>query len=275
MKMALPILSADKEKIRIQSIPVHTIQPSPSQSRKNFSPVQLNQLAESIRQNGLLQPVVVRPCGVGRYELIAGERRLRACKLAGLEKIKAVIITADDEQAALLCLVENIQREQLHFFEEAEGYDRLIREHGLTQADLAAKLGRQQSTIANKLRLLRLSSETKELVIRNRLSERHARALLRLPDTESRRKALNKIIANDLNVRETDQMIRDMLEPGQPKQRIKGFYRNWQLVSNSIKTTVCKMRKFGAQIDYDMRDLGDSVQLSIVIPKAQNTNSHI
>ena len=146
----------------LTAIPVDAIRANPYQPRKYFSDESLAELANSIKLNGLLQPITVRQTGTGKYELIAGERRLRASKLAGLSEIKAIVVSnAIDQDIAMIALIENLQRENLHFFEEAEGYQSLIREHGFTQEQLAARLSKNQSTIANKLRILRLSRVVK------------------------------------------------------------------------------------------------------------------
>ena len=171
----------NEEKPGFEFIPVSAVYPNPYQPRKYFSQKSIQELADSIRQIGLLQPINVRRCGDGKYELIAGERRLRACKLAGLSYVKALITsTLSDQELASIAMIENLQRENLHFFEEAEGYQSLLREHGFTQEELAKKLSKNQSTIANKLRILKLTRNVKDKILTTGLSERHARALLRL-----------------------------------------------------------------------------------------------
>ena len=169
------------------------ISPNPFQPRQNFSPENLDELAQSIKTYGLLQPILVRR-HQGAYQLVAGERRLRACKLLGWQKIPAVIREVNDSAMAAMALIENLQRENLSYFEEAEGYQRLLDEFGLTQEVLAQRIGKSQSTIANKMRLLKLATSIQQKLLEAGLSERHARALLRLPDNESREKVLEKII---------------------------------------------------------------------------------
>ncbi|UZQ83009.1 ParB/RepB/Spo0J family partition protein [Thermoanaerobacter sp. RKWS2] len=172
----------------ISYLPIDSIRPSPYQPRKTFDIKNLQELSESIKVYGVLQPITVRMVGNNSYELVAGERRLKASKLAGLTEIPAIIVNAQDEDAAVLALIENLQREDLNFIEEAEGYYNLINDHHLTQEQLAKMLGKSQSTIANKLRILKLSKEIKEKLLENDLTERHARALLRLPDEELQKK---------------------------------------------------------------------------------------
>jgi ParB family chromosome partitioning protein len=197
---------------QMENIPIDMIKPNPYQPRKNISIKGLEELAQSIKQYGVIQPITVRRSSSGGYELIAGERRLRAAKMAGLDYICSIIIDTYEQDSAILAMIENLQRENLHFLEEAEGYASLIEDHGFTQEELAVKLGKNQSTIANKLRILRLSREIKEILIKAKLSERHARALLKLPDEKLQMQAVQEVIRNQLNVRDTEAVI-DNLNP--------------------------------------------------------------
>jgi ParB family chromosome partitioning protein len=165
----------------IINIPIDEIAPNPYQPRKDFSGSSLEELATSIKEYGVLQPVNVRKIGGKGYELVSGERRLRATRLAGMEVIPAVVIEVVEQDSAVIALIENLQREDLNFMEEAEGYHNLISDHGMTQEELAKKVGKKQSTIANKLRLLKLNNKIKKTILENELTERHARALLKLP----------------------------------------------------------------------------------------------
>lgn len=169
-------------KREVSSIPISKIKTNPYQPRKFFSENAIKELARSIREVGLLQPITLRSTASG-YELVAGERRLRACKMLGMKEISAIVVPNMREcEAALLAMIENLQREDLHFLEEAEGYQSLMRQHGLTQEELGRRLSKSQSCIANKVRLLRLPRSIKEKIISYQLTERHARALMRLPD---------------------------------------------------------------------------------------------
>jgi ParB family chromosome partitioning protein len=259
----------------IQELSIASIQPSPYQARRTFSSQALQELALSIRQHGLLQPISVRALPGGRYQLIAGERRLRACRLIGQASIRAVVLSVDEHQAALLCMVENLQREGLHFFEEAEGFASLIRVHGLTQEQVAERLGKQQSTIANKLRLLRLPQQVREIVIRCGLSERHARALLRLPNASMQLQIAQRIASEGLNVRATDTLVERILQELMPLDeadepasgRVRRAYGDWRLLNNAIKTSVNQMVTAGLPVQYFLRDAGDNMEILVLVPK--------
>lgn len=189
------------------------IEPNPEQPRRHFDPDALQALAASIRENGLLQPVAVRRGEGGVYQIIAGERRWRACRLAGLTEIPAVILDADDLQAAQLALIENLQREDLNPIEEAGGYQTLIDAFGLTQEDVAHRVGRSRPAIANALRLLTLSDDLRAMVEAGTLSAGHARTLLSIPDEKQRREAADYTVAHALTVRELEQYVKRLLAP--------------------------------------------------------------
>ncbi|HEY8416059.1 MAG TPA: ParB/RepB/Spo0J family partition protein, partial [Thermaerobacter sp.] len=203
----------------VRRVPVARILPNPFQPRRRFDPDSLAELAESIRQVGVLQPLLVRPRPEGGYELVAGERRLRAAEMAGLTEVPVVVRNLDDREAALIALVENLQREDLDFFEEAAAYQEMLSRFGLTQEQLAALLGKQQSTVANKLRLLRLPPTVRERIVAAGLSERHARALLRLESADEQEKVLEEVIARNLSVRETEELVTARLEGGRRPAR--------------------------------------------------------
>lgn len=181
-------------------VPVKLIIPNPNQPRKNFSQCELEGLASSIKHNGIIQPLVIRRSIDDKYELISGERRLRAAKLVGLETVPCIVMTACDEQSALYAIIENIQRDNLNFFEEAEAISKLSLIYNLSQQEIAKKLGKSQSSLSNKTRLLNISPELRSVITENSLTERHARALLRLKNDVDRLKALLYIIEKKLNV---------------------------------------------------------------------------
>ena len=193
---------------KISEIPIIKIRPNKAQPRKLFSEDELKSLSRSIAENGILQPVTVRKISATEYELVAGERRLRASALAGLKKVPCIIVKCTDKESAVYALLENLQRADLGIFEEARGISRLIRRYGLTQEQAAEKLGKTQSTIANKLRLLRLSSEEQEWIEKSGLSERHARALLKLDNENARRDVLSQVITEGLNVSQTEAALK-------------------------------------------------------------------
>ncbi len=188
------------------------IVPSKVQPRKHFDEFELKQLADSIAINGIIQPLAVRKTDVGKYEIIAGERRFRAAKEVGLRRIPCVIHTANEQTAAILSLTENLQRSNLSIFEEVKALDRLINYYGISQTEAAIKLGMAQSTLSNKLRLLNLSAEIQERITNSRLTERHARALLRVPPS-LREKTLDYIIANGLTLSQSEEYIEKILNP--------------------------------------------------------------
>ncbi len=200
------------EKNRIFQIPVDAIIPNPYQPRQTFDSLAIEELANSIREYGIIQPITVRRLSKDLYELVTGERRLRAAKSLARPTVPAMIVNITDNDSAVMALIENLQRKELGFFEEAEGYNRLIRDHGMTQEEVAAKTGKKQSTVANKLRILKLSPYLKKIVSDNKLTERHARALLRLPDEEMQWKALMQIVEKNMNVRAADEYIDALLE---------------------------------------------------------------
>lgn len=192
---------------------ISDIEPNPGQPRRHFDPEALQTLAESIRKNGLLQPVVVRRGENGLYQIIAGERRWRACRLAGLTEIPAVILDADDLRAAQLALIENLQREDLNPIEEASGYQTLIETFGLTQEEAAQRVGRSRPAVANSLRLLALSQDLRAMVEQGRLSAGHARALLAIPDENRRREAAEYAVEQGLTVRELERYVKKLTAP--------------------------------------------------------------
>ncbi|SHK04343.1 nucleoid occlusion protein [Tepidibacter formicigenes] len=258
---------------KVMEIPIDIIIPNPYQPRKTFSQAALHELSESIKVFGILQPITVRKISDSRYELVAGERRLRAAKLAGLKNIPAIINNLSDKSSAVLALIENLQREDLNFIEEALGYENLIKDHNFTQQQLAQNLGKNQSTIANKLRILRLSDDIKEKLIENNLTERHARALLKLPDDELRIQVLDTIIKNDLTVKKTEKIIKDILEdlanPKEPekRQKIKAAL-NFRIYLNTLKNAYNAIIDTGINANYKELDKGDHIEVVVKIPKS-------
>lgn len=214
----MPALKKRPQKARggIYILPVDEITPSPVQPRKHFDRDSLSELAASISQHGVLQPLTVR-ARKGKYELVAGERRLRAAKLAGLREVPCIMVSVNMEESNLIALVENLQRSDLDFLEEAEGISQLIRMFGMSQEEAARRIGKSQSAVANKLRLLRLPSDVLERMRESCLTERHGRTLLRLPTSEAQRTALDYIIENRLNVAAAEGYIEYLLTEPEPE----------------------------------------------------------
>lgn len=265
------------KKLEVEYIPIKFIRPNPYQPRNRFTNSSLEELAESIKSYGVLQPISVRKFNDESYELIAGERRLRASKLAGLETIPALVKEVMDSDSAMIALIENIQRENLNYLEEAESYHQLLQLHNLTQEQIAAKVGKTQSTIANKLRLLRLHTDVRKILLDNELSERHARALLRLPEEELQKEALNKIVAKKLNVKKSEDLIENIREKElinnhsekltkESRARVKSFI-NMRIYLNTIKNAYNEISKTGIDATYTENDMGDSIEIKIKIRK--------
>ncbi len=268
------VFTFKKEEKRILSIPVDLIIPNPHQPRTAFPDPDLRQLSESIRQNGLLQPISVRQRGE-RFELIAGERRLRAAKIAGLREIPCIVMEINERNSAILALVENIQRQDLGFFDEAAAIEKLITYYGMTQEDAAMKLGKAQSTIANKVRLLRLTPEERELILDNHLTERHARALLRLNHPEERMEVIHKIIKQHLNVERTELLIDQILGKNRERELFRKrsvLFRDVRLFVNTINKAVETMQAAGIAADAQKMQFEDYMEYRIRIPLLQGQN---
>lgn len=266
------------EQEQVEELPIHLIQASQYQPRVEFDEEDLDELAQSIAQHGVLQPVVVRKTEMG-YELIVGERRLRACRRLGLTTIPAIVRDYGDKQAAELALIENLQRKDLRLFEEAEGYKRLLDEFGLTQEELAARLGKTQSSIANKLRLLRLPPSVREIISREILSERHARALLRLESEEQQLKIVNQVVEQGLNVRQTEELVQQMLSGKSaekvPKERKRTFVlKDLRLFRNSIKSLTDTLKEGGLEVEIEERDGEDAFELLVIVRKPEGVREN-
>ncbi|ABR50860.1 parB-like partition protein [Alkaliphilus metalliredigens QYMF] len=260
---------------KMMEIAIDSVIPNPYQPRKTFSQVSLEELSQSIKAYGILQPISVRKIGEEKYELIAGERRLKAAKLARLVTIPAIINTHyNDKDAAVLAIIENLQREDLNFIEEAEGYANLIHDHEFTQQELAEHIGKNQSTIANKLRILRLRDDIKKMLIEHELTERHGRALLKLPDDELRMDILKKVIKYDYNVKKTEELIKEMLEDISSQKeeaqkvtkKIKSFF-NYRIYINTIKQAYDAIKEREESAEFSQVDKGDYIEVVVKIPK--------
>lgn len=260
--------SKNKANCQIQLISHDCILPNPNQPRVRFDYSELEGLASSIRTSGLLQPINVRPLDGGKFELISGERRLRAARMVGLTKLPCIVMDVNDSQSALFALIENVQRQNLDFFEEAEAIEKLTSEHGLTQEEISKKLGKAQSTLSNKLRLLRLPEEMRCRIASAGLSERHARALLQLPDNSARNRALDIIIDRHLNVSESERLVADILKrrKSPPRPQLKSF-KDMRIFINTLNHAVDAIRKAGIDADTAKSETDEYFEYVIRIAK--------
>ncbi len=257
--------------MQIRVIPVDRVSGSPYQPRTEFNEEELQDLAASIQRVGLIEPVVVRevPGEDEAYQLVVGERRLRACRMLGHESVMAVVRVADDRDVALMALTENMQRQDLHFIEEALAFRRILKEFELTQEQLAQDLGLKQSTISNKLRLLSLDEDILEEVRRAGVSERHARALLRLPDSSIQASVLSRAVKDGLSVRETEKLVDRTLRGQQPRRqaRMQGIIRDVRIFLNGLDQAVAAMNESGLKVDMTRTDRGDHYEVTILVAK--------
>lgn len=250
----------------VLSIEVSKILPNPSQPRKNFSEESIIKLAESIREYGIIQPLSVRYMGE-YYELVAGERRLRAAKELGLTHVPCILFDVSDSESAEISIIENLLRENLTMFEEAEAFRSLIDTYGLTQEQIARKIASSQSYVGNKLRLLRLTPSERKVILENNLTERHARALLRVTSEEERARLLNKIVKESLNVAKTEELI-DSVYSGEERERIPPAYKDVRSFHNAISRAIEMITNSGVKVK-QRRVEGDSyIEYTIVVPKS-------
>ena len=243
-------------------LPPKALRPNPQQPRKVFREEALSELAESIRRHGILQPLSVRRV-VGGYELIAGERRLRAGILAGLTEIPCIVMQMDEKESGLTALVENLQRQDLDFIEEARGISRVMEEYAMSQEQAAQLLGKSQSSVANKLRLLRHSPPVLEALRRENLTERHARALLKLPTEPEKLKAIDTVSKLHMSVSRTEQYIESLLADRRedaPKADIGAFLKN-------VTQTLSRIQRCGIPAISERRETESQIVLTITIPK--------
>lgn len=256
---------------KILAININNIVPNKSQPRRNFDDEELASLACSIKENGIIQPICVRKSGV-YYEIISGERRTRAAKLAGLTEVPCIVMDVDTEQSAVLAIIENIQRSDLSYFEEAIAIEKLIVVFGLTQEAAARKLGKAQSTVANKLRLLRFSESERMLLIDNKVSERQARELLRISDNEQRERCLCKVIAQHLNQEQTEHLVDEMIGKNindsqiSNKKKLKFSIPIPRLYLNSINSVVKRMKEANIRCETATKEVDGFFEYTIRVP---------
>lgn len=262
----------------ITYVKIESIRPNPYQPRKKFDKAALEELCESIKQYGVLQPINVRKISNNSYELVAGERRLRAATMAGLKEIPTIIVNVDDNDSAVIALIENLQREDLSYMEEAEGYNNLISEHNFTQEELAQKIGKSQSTIANKIRLLKLSPLVKKILADNNLTERHARALLKLHDEQLQLKVLKHVSEKGLNVKRTEELVERAIEKytrqatnKEGERKFTKAIKDIRIFVNTIRQAIDLMKKSGVNAKAAQIDRGEYIEFIVRIPKKENT----
>lgn len=254
-------------------LPTDEIAPNPCQPRQVFDGDSLASLADSIRRYGVLNPISVRQ-RQGRYELVAGERRLRAARLAGLDEVPCVVLDIDGAESGAIALVENLQREDLDFAEQARGLSRLITQFGLTQEECARRIGLSQSAVANKLRLLKLSPELLDDLRQAGLTERHARALLRLPDEASRRAALVRIVRHKLSAAETDRCVDALLERAEQRERgsrSRFVLKDVRVFLNTLQHSVDLLRRGGVDAALEQVETEDGLLVTILIRRQPST----
>jgi ParB family chromosome partitioning protein len=271
---ASPKPEKKEDQKNISYLSIDCVRPNPYQPRKQFNKGALEELCESIKQYGVIQPINVRKISNSHFELVAGERRLRAAIMAGLKEIPAIVVNINDNDSAVMALIENLQREDLSYMEEAEGYNNLINDHGFTQEELAQKIGKSQSTIANKIRLLRLSPMVKKILSDNSLTERHARALLKLHDEQLQLKVLKLVCEKGLNVKKTEELVERAIEKytrqekeNAPERKFTRAIKDIRIFVNTIRQAIDLMKKSGVNAKAAQIDRGEYVEFIIRIPK--------
>lgn len=260
----------EPENEEVKQIPIADIIPNRFQPRSVFIDERIEELSQTIKTHGIIQPIVVRKTEEAKYEIIAGERRWRAVTKLGWDAIPAIVKNFNDTETASVALIENIQREELSVIEEALAYSKLLELHGLTQEALAQRLGKGQSTVANKLRLLQLPQSVQDSLLNRKITERHARALISLKKfPEKQEKLLHEIIEKKLNVKQTEERVVQLLEGKQPKPKPKrkAFSRDMRIAVNTIRQSLNMVEKTGLPIDSDEEDFDDYYQITIKIPK--------
>ena len=258
-----------KSTAEIYNIPQAMIVPNPNQPRKRFDYDELENLAQSIRENGILQPITVRKREDKKYELVSGERRLRAARLVGMVKIPSIVINIDDKNSAMFSIIENLQRQSLNFFEEAEAIEKLVREYAMSREEVALKLGLAPSTVSNKLRILRLPEEMRFELARAGLTESHARTLLMLEDDNQRARALSIIVDRHLNVAESERMINQMINRNNRSRNPLRGIRDVRLFINTLNHAVDTIRRAGVEADAARSETEEYIEYVVRIPKSE------
>jgi len=265
----IPITDVEPTTDKVVAIEIDRIKPNPFQPRREISNEKVDELAQSIKSTGLIQPIVVRRVGDG-YQLVVGERRYLACRKLGWSKISAAVKTLSDNDMATTALIENLQRENLNIMEEANGYISLMKNFNLTQEELAKRLGKSQSTIANKIRLLKLNEQVRNKLVQNGLSERHARALLRLESEEDQLKMIEEIVNRGLTVSQAEKRIEKITgESGREKKlkNSKPIVRDMRIVLNTIREAINTIQNSGLYPEVDETIESDYIEVNIRLTK--------
>jgi ParB family transcriptional regulator, chromosome partitioning protein len=262
------IIEEEQHREEVKKILIQDIVPNRFQPRTVFSNEKIEELALTIRTHGIIQPIVVREID-GKFEIIAGERRFRAVQTLGWDDIPAIVKEFNDTETASVALIENLQREELSSIEEAVAYAKLLELHNLTQEALAQRLGKGQSTIANKLRLLKLPQDVQDALLQKVITERHARALIPLKDPEMQTKLLTEIIERQLNVKQTEDRVVKLLEKNnvKPKPKRKAFSRDTRIAMNTIRQSLTMVADSGVKLNTEEEEFEEYIQFTIKIPK--------
>lgn len=249
---------------RICRIDISRIEKSPYQPRREINEADLQTLADSLRRFGQLTPILVRRKGAN-FELIAGERRLRAMKMIGGQEIEAVITAAFDRDCAMMALIENIEREDVHYLDQAEAFRRLLREHGMTQEELAAAFGKSQSALANLLRLLQLEDSVQEILRKGELSARHARALLKIKGEQARRRIAEEAARRRLSVRQMEELAERQLASHRGEQRVHPLIKDNRLIINAFRDTMRQLQRIGVSAASRIETFDDHLEIVITV----------
>lgn len=262
------VIMNEKPAGKVVELDIDRIYPNPNQPRRKFTDEDLNELAESIKNSGLIQPIIVRRLDIG-YELVAGERRLRAARLCGMTTISCIIVETTERGSAIMALTENMQRKDLNFFEEAEAISVMIELFGYTQEDVALRLGRSQSTVANKLRLLKFTRPERKAMLEYGFTERHARALLCVSDVQLRTQLIEEIYRRRLNVESTEKLIQMRLKESKEMVRIKkcrGAFKDVRIFVNTINHAVEVMKAAGIEAEVRKNKQKEYTEYTVRIP---------
>lgn len=266
------------EFVNISELPIDMIKPNPYQQRKYFDFYSLNRLTDSIKKYGVLQPITVRVINGKSYELIAGERRLRASKAAGLKTIPVVFIDADEEESSVISFIENLQRKNIDFIEEAQGFKAFMDDFGMSVEEISLKTGVSQSFIRRRLKILEFSEEELSLIRENKLDEQYITAVLKIPDRDIRMITVKDIIEQDMTVKKAEDYVEKILfcmRFGNHGQKVKSSFNDMKLFTNSIKQSVDAVRNAGIPAYYDIIETSDSFQITIKIINNSYNESEI